>query len=71
MVKWVPGSENLFMASYQDGSVVIYDKEKDDQNFSPATTNEEDGCQQNAKRYSAGPDYWFVVPMWRVIAAII
>ncbi|CAG8807244.1 9972_t:CDS:2, partial [Cetraspora pellucida] len=43
MVRWVPGSENLFMVSYQDGSVVIYDKEKDDQSFTPTATNDEDG----------------------------
>ncbi|CAG8803628.1 4598_t:CDS:2, partial [Racocetra persica] len=43
MVRWVPGSENLFMVSYQDGSVIIYDKEKDDQNFTPAVTNDEEG----------------------------
>lgn len=36
MVKWMPGSENLFMASYQDGCVIIFDKEKDDQNFTPS-----------------------------------
>ncbi|RIB28042.1 WD40-repeat-containing domain protein [Gigaspora rosea] len=63
MVKWVPGSENLFMASYQDGSVVIYDKEKDDQNFSPATTNEEDGFRvaRPSKNGKHNPvSYWQV-----------
>jgi len=43
MVKWIPGSENLFMASYQDGSVIIYDKEKDDQNFTSNGVNDDEG----------------------------
>ncbi|BFZ59688.1 hypothetical protein YB2330_000703 [Saitoella coloradoensis] len=35
-VKWIPGSENLFMAAHADGSVVVYDKEKDDSTFNPS-----------------------------------
>lgn len=29
-VKWIPGSENLFLASHMDGTMVVYDKEKED-----------------------------------------
>ncbi|CAG8501598.1 8175_t:CDS:2 [Ambispora leptoticha] len=43
MVKWMPGSENLFMASYQDGSIVLYDKEKDDQSFTLNVGPDDDG----------------------------
>ncbi|KAK9468915.1 WD40-repeat-containing domain protein [Lipomyces arxii] len=32
-IRWVPGSENLCMAAHLDGSIVIYDKEKEDSNF--------------------------------------
>ncbi|KAK9383144.1 WD40-repeat-containing domain protein [Kockiozyma suomiensis] len=32
-IQWIPGSENLMMAGHMDGSIVIYDKEKDDSNF--------------------------------------
>jgi len=35
-IKWMPGSDNLFMAAHQDGSVIIYDKEQDDAVFDPA-----------------------------------
>lgn len=34
-IKWIPGSENLFLAAHMDGSLVVYDKEKDDGQFSP------------------------------------
>lgn len=33
MVKWIPGSLDLFMASFQDGSILILDKERDDHVF--------------------------------------
>ncbi|KAI8391057.1 WD40-repeat-containing domain protein [Radiomyces spectabilis] len=36
MVKWIPGSEDLFMASFRDGSVMIFDKDRDDQPFTPS-----------------------------------
>lgn len=34
-IKWIPGSENLFLAAHMDGSLVVYDKEKDDAQFTP------------------------------------
>ncbi|KAL2208183.1 WD40 repeat-like protein [Sarocladium strictum] len=34
-IKWIPGSENLFLAGHMDGSLVVYDKEKDDAPFVP------------------------------------
>ncbi|KAB8293802.1 hypothetical protein EYC80_009285 [Monilinia laxa] len=34
-IKWIPGSDNLFLASHIDGSLVAYDKEKDDAAFVP------------------------------------
>ncbi|KAI9805924.1 MAG: hypothetical protein M1825_000538 [Sarcosagium campestre] len=32
---WIPGSENLFLAAHMDGSLVVYDKEKEDAPFIP------------------------------------
>jgi catabolite repression protein CreC len=34
-IKWLPGSENLFLAAHQDGSLIVYDKERDDAPFMP------------------------------------
>ncbi|KAL2018273.1 hypothetical protein VTK56DRAFT_1027 [Thermocarpiscus australiensis] len=34
-IRWIPGSENLFLAAHMDGSLVVYDKEKEDAIFSP------------------------------------
>jgi WD40 repeat protein len=42
-IRWIPGSENLFLAAHMDGSLVVYDKEKDDIAFSP----EENGVSTN------------------------
>ncbi|KAL8304973.1 hypothetical protein RB597_004066 [Gaeumannomyces tritici] len=43
-IRWIPGSENLFMAAHMDGSLVVYDKEKEDANFSPE--EEENGASK-------------------------
>ncbi|POS86733.1 hypothetical protein EPUL_001733, partial [Erysiphe pulchra] len=32
-IRWIPGSESLFLAAHIDGSLVVYDKEKDDAAF--------------------------------------
>ncbi|KAF9585457.1 hypothetical protein BGW38_002320, partial [Lunasporangiospora selenospora] len=37
MIKWLPGSETQFMVSFHDGSVLIMDKERDDNAFTPPT----------------------------------
>ncbi|KAI1435419.1 catabolite repression protein creC [Xylaria sp. CBS 124048] len=34
-IRWIPGAENLFLAAHMDGSLVVYDKEKEDVTFSP------------------------------------
>ncbi|KAF9434461.1 hypothetical protein BGZ76_007983 [Entomortierella beljakovae] len=34
-IKWMPGSESQFMASFQDGTMVIMDKDRDDNTFTP------------------------------------
>lgn len=32
-IKWIPGSENHFLAAHMDGTLVVYDKEKEDAPF--------------------------------------
>ncbi|KAI9314622.1 WD40-repeat-containing domain protein [Dichotomocladium elegans] len=34
-IKWIPGSEELFMVSFNDGAMLILDKERDDQQYMP------------------------------------
>ncbi|KAJ4293734.1 hypothetical protein N0V88_005242 [Collariella sp. IMI 366227] len=34
-IRWIPGSENLFLAAHMDGTLVVYDKEKEDASFVP------------------------------------
>lgn len=35
-MRWVPGSRNLFLVSHANGTIVVYDKEReDDANFKP------------------------------------
>ncbi|KAL0137587.1 catabolite repression protein creC [Mucor lusitanicus] len=35
MIKWLQGYENLFMAAFQDGTLMLFDKEKEDEAFHP------------------------------------
>ncbi|SNX83859.1 related to WD40 repeat protein CreC [Melanopsichium pennsylvanicum] len=37
-VRWLPGSENLIMAAHADGTILVYDREREDSSdFAPAT----------------------------------
>ncbi|KAI8950401.1 WD40-repeat-containing domain protein [Xylaria longipes] len=44
-IRWIPGAENLFLAAHMDGSLVVYDKEKEDAVFNP----EEEEVQSNGE----------------------
>ncbi|KAF9338493.1 hypothetical protein BGZ91_008697, partial [Linnemannia elongata] len=41
MIKWLPGSESQFMVAFQDGSIVMMDKDKDDNTFTTPTPPDE------------------------------
>ncbi|KAF9421922.1 hypothetical protein BGZ94_008718 [Podila epigama] len=43
VVKWMPGSETQFMAAFQDGSILIMDKERDDNTFTVPNTPSDNG----------------------------
>jgi catabolite repression protein CreC len=45
-IRWIPGSEHLFLAAHMDGSLVVYDKEKEDAIFS---AGEDGGHQGNSE----------------------
>ncbi|KAL0946567.1 hypothetical protein HGRIS_012770 [Hohenbuehelia grisea] len=34
-VRWVPSSSTVFLAAHADGTIIVYDKERDDGTFSP------------------------------------
>ncbi|KAB5566881.1 catabolite repression protein creC [Coniochaeta sp. 2T2.1] len=44
-IRWIPGSETLFLAAHMDGSLVVYDKEKEDALF----TVEEEAAKENGE----------------------
>lgn len=50
-IRWIPGSETLFLAAHADGSLVVYDKEKDEQAFLP----EENGTPNGTGAEKNGP----------------
>lgn len=43
-IKWLPGSENLFMASHSNGVLVVYDKEKEDALFTAEVSDHSDAA---------------------------
>ncbi|KAI5286375.1 hypothetical protein KEM54_006837 [Ascosphaera aggregata] len=52
-IKWIPGSENLFIAAMGDGSLVVYDKEREDAPFVSEEV-ELDGVLSNLGRAPRG-----------------
>ena len=41
-IRWLPGSDNLFLAAHEDGTLIVYDMEREDAAIPP----EENGLHQ-------------------------
>ncbi|TFK30213.1 WD40 repeat-like protein [Coprinopsis marcescibilis] len=71
-VRWVPASSTLFLVSHADGTVVIYDKEREDGAFAPHDpfapppeingSNSEDGGSQ--KEWDPRDNIFVSMPPW-------
>lgn len=55
-IRWIPTSENLFLAAHMDGSLVVYDKEKDDTAFLPEENI--NGVHNNGRSESDGSTHY-------------
>jgi len=53
-IKWIPGTENLFLAAHQDGSLIVYDKEKEDAPFVPEDAPDASEMPEKAATGSGG-----------------
>jgi catabolite repression protein CreC len=42
-VHWVPSSRNLFLVSHADGTIIVYDKEREDSSFIPRNPGPDPG----------------------------
>ncbi|KAJ3269425.1 hypothetical protein HDV01_001423 [Terramyces sp. JEL0728] len=58
-IKWIPGSENMFIAGFDDGSMMVFDKDMEDQNYPIPACNEEYLIRQAPKGSKSNPRvYW-------------
>lgn len=50
-IHWLPNKENLFVAAHMDGTLVVYDKEKEDADFVPEEASPvEDGVENGNRK---------------------
>ncbi|CEP07401.1 hypothetical protein [Parasitella parasitica] len=60
MIKWIPGSEELFVAIFKNGTVLIMDKERDDQIFNiPDATSWMESQPHRSNKYNP-------VSVWKI-----
>ncbi|KAF3048702.1 hypothetical protein E8E11_008024 [Didymella keratinophila] len=49
-IRWIPNSETLFMAAHMDGSLIVYDKEKEDVAFVPEDQTPDEGMSDMERK---------------------
>ncbi|KAF6840203.1 catabolite repression protein crec [Colletotrichum plurivorum] len=54
-IRWIPGSETLFLAAHMDGSLVVYDKDKEDAAFSLEEEQAANGTSNAETSSTTGP----------------
>lgn len=71
-MRWVPNSPTLFLVAHADGTIIIYDKERDDGSFTPRNP-----VQTSTDAHGDAPKPWnplneiFVtMPPWHPTAGI-
>ncbi|ORY96869.1 WD40-repeat-containing domain protein [Syncephalastrum racemosum] len=65
VVRWVPGSEDLFLVAFSDGIILVMDKDRDDQSFVLSPTTPWSYEQFEASKPNKSPKY-NPVSHWRV-----
>ena len=48
-ILWLPNKENLFVAAHMDGTLIVYDKEKEDAAFTPEDSTATENGQTNGE----------------------
>ena len=75
-VRWVPASTTLFLVSHADGTIVVYDKEKDDGTFTPqdpsapvpdASGSSDEGSSQ--KEWDPLDNIFVTMPPWHPVTS--
>ncbi|KAI0333609.1 WD40 repeat-like protein [Cubamyces sp. BRFM 1775] len=77
-IRWVPDSPNLFLVSHADGTIIIYDKEREDGTFiphepgsSPPATFPIDGASSSSSQGEWNPldSIYVTMPPWHPVTA--
>ncbi|KAI9065394.1 WD40 repeat-like protein [Trametes sanguinea] len=77
-IRWVPDSPNLFLVSHADGTIIVYDKEREDGAFiphepgsSPPTVFPLDGTSSSSSQGEWNPldSIYVTMPPWHPVTA--
>ncbi|KAJ7685520.1 catabolite repression protein creC [Mycena polygramma] len=75
-VRWVPSSTSLFLVAHADGTIIVYDKEREDGNFTPQdpaqkTTDSpsSDGQQGSSNPWDPIDSIFVTMPPWHPVSS--
>ncbi|KAJ7172138.1 catabolite repression protein creC [Mycena filopes] len=65
-VRWVPSSSSLFLVAHADGTIIVYDKERDDGNFTP---QDPAGDSPSSKPWDPIDSIFVTMPPWHPVSS--
>ncbi|KAJ7074171.1 catabolite repression protein creC [Mycena amicta] len=73
-VRWVPSSSTLFLVAHADGTIIVYDKDREDGSFTPqdpsrATTELLPDGQRTSKEWDPIDSIFVTMPPWHPVSS--
>ncbi|KAJ7112454.1 catabolite repression protein creC [Mycena crocata] len=67
-VRWVPSSSTLFLVAHADGTIIVYDKEREDGSFTPRATTESASESGGPKEWDPIDSIFVTMPPWHPVS---
>ncbi|KAJ7723958.1 catabolite repression protein creC [Mycena maculata] len=68
-VRWVPSSSSLFLVAHADGTIIVYDKEREDGSFTPQDpVRASDSPSESPKEWDPIDSIFVTMPPWHPVS---
>ncbi|KAF8205780.1 WD40-repeat-containing domain protein [Mycena galopus ATCC 62051] len=68
-VRWVPSSSSLFLVAHADGTIIVYDKEREDGNFTPQDPVQKNAGDSEGKPWDPIDSIFVAMPPWHPVSS--
>ncbi|KAJ7256497.1 WD40-repeat-containing domain protein [Mycena haematopus] len=68
-VRWVPSSSSLFLVAHADGTIIVYDKEREDGHFTPQDPTQKNTSDSESQPWDPIDSIFVTMPPWHPVSS--